>query len=138
VEEQTWDRSLGARPSEDELLTHITVPLLTALGWDPEQIAVKWRFTDLALFAPVRREPENCQCVIEGKRIGDGLLFADWQARRYIDALKLRDADLLVTDGIRYRLHHAPDFVEEEALEANLALPKASAELLFEKLRRPQ
>lgn len=123
--EKTWDGSLGARPSEDELLTHITVPLLEALGWDPEQIAVKWRFTDLALFDPVRREPANCQCVIEGKRIGDGLLFASWQAREYIRDLELRDADLLVTDGIRYLLHQAPDFVQEEALEANLALPKA-------------
>lgn len=58
--EKTWDGSLGARPSEDELLTHITVPLLEALDWGAEQIAVKWEFTDLALFDPVRREPANC------------------------------------------------------------------------------
>lgn len=132
----TWSWNFGAVPSE-ELLTHVTVPLLEALGWEPEEIAVKWKYTDLALFHPRKREPANCRIVVEGKRIGGGLQWAGDQARGYIKELGLTGADVLVTDGICYRLHRAPDFPEETALWANLARPKENVTKLFDALRHP-
>jgi hypothetical protein len=136
---ETWGGGLNAWPSEDELLTHVTVPLLEALGWEPEQIAVKWEFTDLALFTPARRDSANCRLVVEGKRIGHGLSLATTrQGRTYVDKLELQGADVLVTDGIRYRLYRRPDFLDNDDVPyANLDRPKASAERLFDALRRP-
>ena len=81
LQERWMSGQMGRTSTEAELLTHITVPLLEALGWAPEQIAVGWEYTDLALFndPPFPREPANCRVVIEGKRIGSGL---DWRVIR--------------------------------------------------------
>jgi len=136
-EADTWNWNFGAVPSEDELLTHLTVPLLEALGWEPEQIAVKWRNTDLALFSPKMREPAYCRMVVEGKRIGAGLRWAGYQAREYVKNLDLTSADVLVTNGISYQLHRAPDYSDQAALGANLGRPKESATKLFDALRDP-
>jgi hypothetical protein len=130
-----WGWEFDCVPCEDELLTHITVPLLEALGWEPQQIAVKWQRTDVALFDPISRKPANCRMVIEGKRIGSGLQWAGDQARGYAGKLKLKKADVLVTDGISYKLFKAPDYSDETALRANLARPKESAVELFDALR---
>ncbi len=131
----TWSGDFGAIPTEDELLTHITVPLLEALGWEPKQIAVKWSYCDLALFTENPREPSNCRLVVEGKRIGGGLNWAADQAKRYVRKLGLESADVLVTDGLKYRLYQHPQYSDDGALWANLVRPKAGAELLFDALR---
>lgn len=135
-EADTWDGGLGDVPSEDELLTHVTVPLLEALDWEPEQIAVKWRYTDLALFNPKRRDPVNCRVVVEGKRIGGGLRWAADQARGYAERLELRSADVLTTNGLHYRLYRPPEYADGDALWANLSRPTRSAKELFAALRR--
>jgi hypothetical protein len=45
-----WDlQAFGDPTSEDELIAHFIVPFLRALGWPPEQIAVKWRYIDVAV-----------------------------------------------------------------------------------------
>lgn len=137
VEADTWSWKFGAVPSEDELLTHLTIPLLEALGWEPAQIAVKWRYTDLALFHPKMRKPDHCRVVIEGKRIGAGLRWAGYQAREYAKKLDLTGANVLVTDGISYRLYRARDYSDQTALAANLGRPKESATKLFDALRHP-
>jgi hypothetical protein len=76
----TWNDEFGTTPSEAEMICHVTVPLLIALGWPPEQIAVEWARKDIALFAELRRAPEACRVVIEAKKINDGLSFAYDQA----------------------------------------------------------
>lgn len=66
-------KALGDPASEDELIVHMVVPFLWALGWPPEQIAVKWRRVDVAVFRALPRSPENCQFVIEAKRLDAGV-----------------------------------------------------------------
>jgi hypothetical protein len=89
-------QSFGEPPSEDELIAHFIVPFLRALGWPPEQIAVKWRH--VAVFGALPRAPENCHLVIEAKRLGAGVEGALQQAKGYVEALGI-SRDVIVTDG---------------------------------------
>ena len=56
----------GEPPSEGKIVAHFVVPLLMALGWPTEQIAVKGRFIDVAVFRALPRIPQNCHFNIEG------------------------------------------------------------------------
>lgn len=125
----------GELPSEDELIVHCVVPLLRALGWPPERIAVKWRYVDVAVFRTLPRTPESCQFVIEAKRLGAGVEGALEQAQGYVTALGA-SSDAIVTDGIRYRMYdHATGFAP--LAYANLARLKQPAAELFARLQRP-
>lgn len=140
LEARWWQESissgdLGDTPSESELLAHLTIPLLLALGWKSQQIAVGWKWTDLALFDPYPRVPLNCRIVVEGKRVHQGLFWAAHQAKGYVERNDLSESKVLTTDGIHYRLHHPPDYGEGSALWANLAWPKESADRLFDELQ---
>ncbi len=120
---------------EDEALVHLVVPLFRALGWRPEQIAVKWRRVDVALFSGLPRRPGNCHLIVEAKYPGAGIERALKQARRYARTLQT-NCNLLVTDGYRYRLYAGgPD--GGPLAYANLLRLKKSAAALFERLRRP-
>ncbi len=131
-----WDRqAFGEHPTEDELVAHFVVPFLRALGWPPEQIAVKWRYIDVAIFGALPRTPENCQFVIEAKRLGAGVEGALEQAKGYVEALGTA-CDIIVTDGIRYRLYSSENNFAPVAY-ANLARLKQSAAQLFRRMRRP-
>jgi hypothetical protein len=102
-----WDRDrFGEHPTADELVAHFVVPLLRALGWPPERIGVKWRYLDVALFSALPRLPATCHLVIEAKRLGAGVEGALEQAKGYVQALGI-PRDVLVTDGVRYRLDAA-------------------------------
>jgi hypothetical protein len=81
--DRTWKGDFGAQPSEAEIICHVTVPLLLALGWPREQIAIGWHYRDIALFSEMRRAPETCRFVIEAKTLGEGLGFARKQVDRY-------------------------------------------------------
>lgn len=128
-----WDRqAFGEHPSEDELIAHFVVPFLRALGWRPERIAVKWRRIDVAVFRALPRTPENCHLVIEAKRLGAGVEGALEQAKGYLEALgTLRD--IVVTDGIRYRMYSWRRAFEPIAY-ANLGRLKESATGLFDRM----
>lgn len=121
-------------PSEDELIVHFVVPFLKALGWPPECIGVKWRYIDVALFRKLPRIPANCQFVIEAKGLGAGVEGALDQARGYVEMLDIL-CDVIVTDGIRYRLYDGCHEFEPVAY-ANLARLKQSAADLFTRLQR--
>jgi hypothetical protein len=131
-----WNQDrFGERPSEDEMIVHFVVPLLRGLGWPVEQIAVKWRNIDIAVFRALPRTAESCRFVIEAKRFGDGIEGAREQAKRYVEMLGL-PRDVLVTDGIRYRMYGADrDF--EPAAYGNLAQLKSSSADLFARVQRP-
>jgi hypothetical protein len=127
--------AFGEVPKEDETVTHFVVPLCAALGWPPEHIAIKWRDIDVALFRKLPRIPENCHLVIEAKRLWAGIEGALPQGRRYVRNLG-RPIDVLVTDGIRYRLYdHSREY--DPVAYANLVRLKRPAARLFERLRRP-
>jgi hypothetical protein len=126
--------AFGDSPSEDELIAHFIVPFFRALGWPPERIAVKWRYVDVALFDALPRSPETCRFLIEAKRLGAGVEGALDQAKRYSETLGIA-RDLVVTDGIRYRMYGAGDF--QPLAYANLARLKERAVDLFDRLKRP-
>jgi hypothetical protein len=130
-----WNPSkFGELPTEDELVAHFTIPLLHALGWSKELIAIKWRWVDVTLFDRLPRQPENCRLVIEAKRFDTGFEAALKQARGYLDTLKIA-RDVLVTDGIRYRLYaHEKAFAP--VAYANLSRLKKSALTLFKNICR--
>lgn len=131
-----WDRqAFGEHPSEDELIAHFVVPFLRALGWPPERISVKWRYIDVTVFRRLPRIPENCQFVIEAKRLGAGVEGALEQAKGYVQALGT-PRDVIVTDGIRYRMYSCQSDFEPVAY-ANLTRLKESAAELFARMRRP-
>jgi hypothetical protein len=131
-----WDRqAFGEHPSEDEMLAHFVVPFLRALGWPPERIAVKWRHIDVAVFRALPRTPENCHLVIEAKRLGAGVEGALEQAKGYVAALRT-PRDVVVTDGIRYRMYSCQSGFEPIAY-ANLGRLKKSATELFARMKRP-
>jgi len=131
-----WDRqAFGDHPSEDELVSHFVVPFLRSLGWPPEWVAVKWRYIDIAVFKDLPRTPENCFFIIEAKRLGQGVEGALDQAKSYVRQLGL-SCDIVVTDGIRYRMYaNQKDFIH--VAYANLARLKKSATELFSRMRRP-
>ena len=131
-----WDTdAFGERPMEDELVAHYVVPLLRALGWPTERIAVKWCHTDVSVFSKLPRVPEHCHYLIEAKRLGAGVEGALDQAIGYVSALGIQ-CDVVVTDGIRYRMYEATkDFAP--IAYANLARLKQSSLELFNRMRRP-
>jgi hypothetical protein len=131
-----WDRqNFGDYPTEDEMVAHFVVPFLRALGWSPERIAIKWRYIDVALFTALPRVPENCRFVIEAKRLGAGVEGALEQAKGYVEALGFR-RDVIVTDGVRYRMYDGERGFEPLAY-ANLARLKQPAADLFARMQRP-
>jgi hypothetical protein len=125
----------GELPSEDELIVHFVVPLLRALGWPEERIAVKWRYVDVAVFRSLPRTPETCRFVIEAKRLGAGVEGALEQARGYATALGSK-CDAIVTDGVRYRMYDGARAFAPLAY-ANLARLKRPAVDLFARMQRP-
>lgn len=124
----------GELPTEDELIAHFVVPFLRALGWPPERIAVKWRYIDVSVFRALPRAPSTCQFVIEAKRLGAGVEGALEQAQGYVNALGF-PCDVIVTDGVRYRMYDATRGFEPLAY-ANLARLKQPATDLFARLQR--
>ena len=130
-----WNRQkFGDLPTEDELVAHFVVPFLRNLGWPTERISVKWRRIDIAVFKSLPRSPENCRFVIEAKRLGAGVEGALEQAKGYVNELGV-PCDIIVTDGIRYRMY-ACDREFEPVAYANLVRLKRSAVKLFDRMRR--
>jgi hypothetical protein len=72
--------------------------------------------------------------VIEVKRLGAGVEGALEQAKRYVKALGM-PRDVIVTDGIRYRMY-AGDRGFEPVAYANLARLKKRAGDLFALMQR--
>jgi hypothetical protein len=126
--------TFGDPPSENELISHFVVPFVRALGWPPERIAVQWRRIDVAVFRALPRTPENCHLVIEAKRLGAGVEGALEQAKGYVEVLGL-PRDVIVTDGIRYRMYASQRGFAPLAY-ANLARLKRPATALFDRMQR--
>jgi hypothetical protein len=129
-----WDQKrFGSLPSEAETVAHFVIPFLKALGWQTENIAVEWHNVDVALFNQLPRNPENCAFIIEAKQLGSGVEGALEQAQNYLKNLGTLQ-DVIVTDGVRYRLYSGQKNFEPTGY-ANLARLKQSATILFDTLR---
>jgi len=131
-----WERqAFGEHPSEDEMIAHLVVPFLRALGWPQERIAVKWRHIGVAVFRALPPTPENCQFVIEAKRLGAGVEGALEQAKGYVEALGSA-REVIATDGIRYRMYPCQGSSEPIAYAYLGRLKKSAGELLA-RMKRP-
>lgn len=94
------------RPREHEVVAHMILPFLLALGWSEQLLAVEWKKIDLAAFSSTPTTPENCCLVCEAKPLEHGLQDTFAQATRYVEKLKLnRCRKVLLTDGIRLYLY---------------------------------
>lgn len=95
------------KPSEHETVAYLVVPMLRALGWTPQRMAVEWNRLDIALFARLPREDATVQAVVEAKKMAQSCLTARSQALRYAEGKDKCDR-LIVTDGIRYGVYLRP------------------------------
>lgn len=95
-----WYERGGRSPSENEVVSHIILPLFLGLGWSHQQIAVEWNKVDMAFFKKTPTNSENCVMVLEAKGLGSGLSDALKQPKSYVQNLKLTNVKhILTTDG---------------------------------------
>jgi hypothetical protein len=95
-------------PSEHETVAYLVVPLLRALGWTPQRMAVEWNRVDVALFERLPRGDDTLQIVVEAKNMGNSCLSAKSQAMAYANG-KPGCHRLIVTDGLRYGVYTRGD-----------------------------
>jgi hypothetical protein len=88
-------------PSEHETVAYLVVPLLRALGWTPQRMAVEWNHVDVALFDQLPRSEQSLRVVVEAKKMDNSCLTAKSQATAYANG-KTGCHRLIVTDGLRY------------------------------------
>lgn len=103
-----YDRfgNASGRPSEHEVVAHVILPLLTALGWSEQLLAVEWSKVDLAGFSATPTTARNCILVCEAKGRGQGLRNVVNQAADYTRRLKLEGCRaLMCTDGLSMFLY---------------------------------
>ena len=99
----TWYERTGETPSEHETVAYLAIPLLRALGWTPQRMAVEWNRIDIALFGKMPREDKNLVITVEAKRRNNSCLSAQSQAGDYAEKDGREQCTrLIVTDGIRY------------------------------------
>lgn len=91
-------------PSEFETVSYLVVPILRALGWTPQKMAIEWNKVDLALFDLLPRNDSNLSVVVEAKKKGNSCLSAKSQAQGYAKG-KDNCKRLIVTDGLRYGIY---------------------------------
>jgi hypothetical protein len=95
-----WYRKFD-NPSESETVAYLVVPLLRALGWTPQKMAIEWNRVDLALFTSLPRCDDGLAVVVEAKKKDSSCLSALSQAQAYAKS-RASCHRLIVTDGIRF------------------------------------
>lgn len=95
-----WYTKLG-NPSEHETRAYLVIPLLRALGWTPQKMAIEWKNMDVALFTQLPRDKKNLTAIVEFKKKDKSCLTAMSQAESYAEG-KPNCKRLIVTDGLRY------------------------------------
>lgn len=89
------------KPSEHETVNYLVVPLLRALGWTPQMMAIEWNRIDVALFSRLPRESGSLSAVVEAKKMNSSCRTGFFQAKNY--AMESEHCcRLIVTDGLRY------------------------------------
>ncbi len=102
----SWYERSGIKPSESETVGYLAVPLLRALGWTPQRMAIEWQNIDIALFDRLPRDDKNLTVVVEVKKLGRSCLSANTQGKKYARRLGREKCNrLVVTDGIRYGVY---------------------------------
>lgn len=119
-------RSPG-RPTEHEVVAHLILPILVALGWSEQLLAIEWGRRDLAVFSSVPTNRQNCRLVVEAKDMSHGLQGVYPQAKGYCDDLPNCNR-ILLTNGLLNYLYFRENGVWEESprFYFNLAKLRAS------------
>ena len=108
--------------SEHETICYLVVPLLRALGWTPQRMAIEWNKIDIALFSKLPRDKASVSVVVEAKKMGAASLSAFTQAKKY--SKEYPDCKrVIVTDGLRYGVYvrkSGEDFGEKPYAYMNL------------------
>jgi hypothetical protein len=95
-----WYPKSGRSPSENEIVSHLILPLFLGLGWSHQQIAVEWNKVDMVFFKKTPTTKENCVMVLEAKGLGQALSDVLGQPKSYVRSLKLTNVKhILTTDG---------------------------------------
>lgn len=98
--------SKSGRPTEHEVVAYMVLPLLLALGWSEQLLAVEWKSIDLAAFRQTPTTPEMCTLVCEAKQMRHGLQGSYDQAVKYVKAKSLVNCQkILLTQGGRFYLY---------------------------------
>ncbi len=100
-----WYGTSGVQnwPTEHEVVAHVILPLLVAIGWSEQNLAVEWHRVDLAVFSGTPRDRTRCRMICEAKGLGWGLSDDIEQAKGYCRSLELDNCKrLLVADGGRF------------------------------------
>lgn len=119
-----WYQRTGG-PSESETVTYLVVPLLRALGWTPQKMAIEWSSVDIALFNTLPRANENLSVVVEAKQKDRSCLNAHSQAKYYAEQVgRTSCSRLIVTDGVRYGVYLKGSGVFSSAPHAYLNLAR--------------
>ncbi len=99
------ERSPG-RPTEHEVVAHMILPLMLALGWSEQLLAVEWRKIDLAVFTHAPTTPSSCGLVCEAKGMDNPLQDVVEQAVGYCEKHQLHNCSkILVGDGGCFSLY---------------------------------
>jgi hypothetical protein len=118
-----WYQRSANTPSEHETVAYLIVPLLRALGWTPQRMAVEWNHVDVALFEQLPREDKSLRVVVEAKKMDNACLAAKRQAMSYAGG-KTGCKRLIVTDGLRYGVYVRHETKETFRLHAYLNLTR--------------
>lgn len=100
-----WYQEFGKstkRPTEHEVVAYMILPLLLALGWSEQLLAIEWNKLDLAGFTSTPTTKSNCVLICEAKRLGHGLNAVLDQATGYYKKHNLNACKKIVlSDGVR-------------------------------------
>lgn len=99
-----WYARYGRDLSEHEIRTFLIVPILLALGWSEQKIKIEWRNTDMSFFREVYKRGEKPSMILESKRKGEGLHYAERQLMKFARQFP-ECRHLVASDGIRYQLY---------------------------------
>lgn len=107
-----WYESHGEaskRPDEQEVVAHMILPMLLALGWSEQLLAVQWQKIDLAAFDDTPTDEDSCIMVCEAKRMAHGMGNVLDQALRYVWTVPTpKCKQILLTQGGRFYLYKRP------------------------------
>lgn len=124
----------GNQPSEAETKAYLVIPLLRALGWTPQRMALEWNSLDIALFNNLPRKDANLAALVEAKTIEKSCLTARSQAENYaVQKGRKGCKRLIVTNGIRYGVFlkdKSNAFAAHPAAYLNLAWMKGAYPIL--------
>jgi hypothetical protein len=129
-----WSEHCGRSPSENEVVSHIILPLFLGLGWSHQQMAVEWNKVDVAFFKNTPTTEENCVMVLEAKGLGRALSEVLEQPQGYVHNLGLKNTRyILTTNGANLFVYGRSDgwwnsnpigYISVSSLQKEYVLPK--------------